>query len=139
MLALKVMIAAHNVGDSDDEVFSTLAWIATLLDQEPGLSVQQLKLIEEMCRKVDVAKVVRRSYGKDLKSVVHETPVPDDVYPALIMVFVRAARQTFDEQSELHLKFMNSAANALDIYISQQQTFAVSVLESIVHSEMSRH
>ena len=102
----------------DDEEIVTLAFLRNFsMTPAPSPDSPALQVLERLCRKVDIAKKVCRSYGLDWVKPVDRTPMEDEGWPLLVVALLRQARsfnRTYGHEAGIALKLVNTAFNALE-------------------------
>ena len=109
-----------------------LSFFSELIDSDETFSLKQLSCLEKLCRKIDITKKISTSYDEIFERAMNKAAVDNKVYPALILAYILAARQIATSNHALGLKLLNSAGNALDIYVAAAGNLAAPLLESLL-------
>jgi hypothetical protein len=87
---------------------------------KPGdaFDARERKTLDRLCRKIDIARRVWADYDPDWNKPLTERKLPTEFGPALVLAFLRRAREcargTPDDKGRA-LKFTNTALNAIDL------------------------
>jgi hypothetical protein len=118
--------------ESSGDSVALIPLLRTLSAAAP-LSADQHAQINALCRRIDVFKSLHVEYDPALLKPAHgAVPAALAAYPALSLLLLDASRQTPDGDVGRTFKYLNSAGNALDAWLTRGGARGASILQSLV-------
>lgn len=119
--------------DSTAKPGSLAAFLARLLAAKGQFASEDLAGLEALCRRIDVFKKLHRDYDAAFLKPLPQSPLAEPaIFPALAFLFIQAASLLDEVQSGLAVKFLNSAANVLNLYAASGPAQGIIAFESLM-------
>ncbi len=94
---------------SDTNIFDSEDFIFSLSNSPQDIKLEKnIKILNRLCKKIDVQKKLCRVYKKDLSSSIDDTPVSQKTLVLLLSIYLNIA------QRDKNIKFLNTALKILD-------------------------
>lgn len=128
-----ITLLGNSPNTTTDEAAGSVTALTRRIATLPApIAQSDLDCLHALCRRVDVSRKVARGYDQTFAKVVDATLLCRDEYPALVWAFVAAARQVATADRGMALKYLNSAGNALDVYIAAGGYVGAAPLEGAI-------
>ena len=111
---------------------SVVALVARIVNGVGPIADGDLNSLHALCRKTDISKKLVERYDEAFAKAVDATPLAREALPALVWAFISAARQVAAADRGRALKYVNSAGNALDVYVAGGGVNGASLLEGAI-------
>ncbi|MFC1491400.1 hypothetical protein ACFLQ0_02285 [Nitrospinota bacterium] len=109
--------------------------------KESALTKEEIRALDQLCRKVDVFKNVWASYDHEWKRSTHKIPLPYAAWLLLGAIFLDRARSLASEEGDARgraMKWMNSVFNLIELRRDNEEDSRIDVLLQLAELELQR-
>ncbi len=128
-LAVKMIAESQPCPPSAEKIGDVASFAVCLLNSDAPLSSVQLNQLESLCRRIDVFKKLSAEYDDSFTKPVNKSPVEPAILAIMAYIFTTAATQLAQENLGRALKFLNTAGNALNLYMANDGVIGAPQIE----------